>query len=338
MSRRATLRAIWRRRRGSSAASRREGRSRGRGRSPRRRRRGARSLRCFPIRASAICRRSSSRGFPKGATRSSSRAGDAGERLRTRERGTLDAAPGSAYLLLKESPVMSAPVRSPLPRTIITVPARVRHLLLGLALLALGVSPALAVHSLPPGFDDPAVFSGLNHPMAIRFASDGRIFVAEKRGVIKVFQGLTDTTPDIFADFQTNVHDFWDRGLLGMALDPNFPAQPYVYVLYTYDYDFNTPSIPPPRWGAACNGSPSGPGATIDGCVVSGRLSRLQISPSNTMVGPETVLIENQWCQQFPSHSLGALNFAPDGSLYVEAGDGASFETEDYGQLGGTIG
>jgi hypothetical protein len=71
---------------------------------------------------------------------------------------------------------------------------------------------------------------------------------AEKRGVIKVFDSLTDTSPDIFADLNVNVYNFWDRGLLGMALDPNFPAVPYVYVLYTYDHVLGS-SAPAPRWG-----------------------------------------------------------------------------------------
>ena len=69
---------------------------------------------------------------------------------------------------------------------------------------------------------------------------DGRIFVAEKRGVIKVFDSLTDTTPDVFADLNVNVYNFWDRGLLGMALAPNFPTNPYVYVLYTYDHELGS--------------------------------------------------------------------------------------------------
>jgi len=55
----------------------------------------------------------------------------------------------------------------------------------------------------------------------------GRIFVAEKRGVIKVFESLSDPTPEIFADLNVNVYNFWDRRLLGMALPPNFgPANP----------------------------------------------------------------------------------------------------------------
>ena len=50
---------------------------------------------------------------------------------------------------------------------------------------------------------------------------------------------------------------------------------------------------------------------------------------------PEQVLIED-WCQQFPSHSIGSLTFGPDGALYVSGGDGASFNVADYGQSGGT--
>ena len=53
----------------------------------------------------------------------------------------------------------------------------------------------IAAMAAPSGFDDRAVLSGLVHPTAIQFASDGRIFVAEKRGTIKVFDSLTDTTP-----------------------------------------------------------------------------------------------------------------------------------------------
>src|SRR5258706_242398 len=61
------------------------------------------------------------------------------------------------------------------------------------------------------GFEEQTIFSGLNNPTAVRFAKDGRVFVAEKRGVIKVFDNLTDTTPTTFADLRTNVYNFWAR-------------------------------------------------------------------------------------------------------------------------------
>ena len=198
-----------------------------------------------------------------------------------------------------------------------------------LATLGPGVVHA---QTLPPSFQESVVFSGLTNPMAIQFASDGRIFVAEKSGLIKVFDSLTDPTPDIFADLRTNVFNFWDRGILGLALHPNFPATPYVYVLYTYDAAIGGTA---PRWGipgATSDNCPTPPGPTANGCVVSGRLSRLQAS-GNVMVGTEQVLIEG-WCQQYPSHSLGSLAFGADGALYVSAGEGANFDYVDYGQSG----
>jgi uncharacterized repeat protein (TIGR01451 family) len=204
-------------------------------------------------------------------------------------------------------------------------------LVLGTTLLAGGAPPANAA-GLPAGFQETVAFSGLSNPTNVQFAADGRVFVAEKRGTVKVFDSLSDTTPDTFADLRTNVQDFWDRGLLGLALDPAFPTKPYVYVLYTYDHVLGD-TAPAPRWGDTC---PSPPGATGDGCIVSGRLSRLQAA-GNTMTGSEQVLIED-WCQQFPSHSIGSLAFGADGALYVSGGDGASFNFADYGQSGGTAG
>jgi PKD repeat protein/glucose/arabinose dehydrogenase len=55
------------------------------------------------------------------------------------------------------------------------------------------------------------------------------------------------------------------------------------------------------------------------------------------MTGSEQVLIED-WCQQYPSHSIGALAFGADGALYVSGGDGSSFNFVDYGQVGNPCG
>ncbi len=185
---------------------------------------------------------------------------------------------------------------------------------------------------MPAGFQDAVVFSGLTNPTAVRFAADGRVFVAEKSGIIKVYDNLNDATPTTFANLNVTTHNFWDRGLLGMALAPNFPADPWVYVLYTHDASIGGVA---PRWGVPgvlSDGCPTPPGPTTDGCVVSGRLSRLQ-ALGNQMTGTEQVLIED-WCQQYPSHSVGSLEFGSDGALYVSGGDGASFNFMDYGQAG----
>src|SRR2546425_12037770 len=198
-----------------------------------------------------------------------------------------------------------------------------------MAMATVGASTATA-STLPANFQDSIALSGLTYPMSVRFASDGRVFVAEKSGRILVYSSLSGPTSSVFADLTTNVHNFWDRGLMSIALAPNFPTDPYVYALYAYDATIGGVA---PLWLDSC---PANPGATTDGCVISGRLSRLQAS-GNVMTGTEQVLI-NDWCQQFPSHSLGDLRFGADGMLYVTAGEGANFNNADYGQFGGTVG
>jgi glucose/arabinose dehydrogenase len=180
--------------------------------------------------------------------------------------------------------------------------------------------------TLPAGFSESIIFSGLETPTAVRFASDGRVFIAEKSGLIKVFANLNATTPTIVADLSGEVMDYYDRGLLSIALDPNFPATPDLYALYTYDAPIGGIA---PVWQDHCD-DPFG--ATTEGCVVSGRLSRFRLNDAG-VAGPEQVLI-NAWCQQFPSHSVGDLAFGPDGALYVSAGEGANFTGVDAGQYG----
>jgi glucose/arabinose dehydrogenase len=185
--------------------------------------------------------------------------------------------------------------------------------------------------TLPSGFQENTVISGLTQPTAIRFAPDGRVFVAEKSGIIKTFDGLSDTTPTVFADLRREVYNGWDRGLLGMALDPNFLTYPWVYVSYTHDAEIGGTA---PKWGISpytFEGCPTPPGFNSDGCVVSGRLSRL-VSSGQTM-SRQDVMIED-WCQQYPSHSVGQVEFDAQKALWVSGGEGASFSFVDYGQEG----
>ncbi|WP_433268052.1 PQQ-dependent sugar dehydrogenase [Actinosynnema sp. CS-041913] len=207
-------------------------------------------------------------------------------------------------------------------------PTRLRSLALALALGAgtLVALPPAAVAAVPAGFTDSLAIGGLSAPTAAAFAPDGKVFVAEKSGLVKVYDSLADTTAAVFADLRPQTHDFWDRGLLGLAVDPQFPARPYVYVAYTHDA---VPGGTSPRWGDTC---PTPPGATDQGCVVTGRVSRLTMGAGGTSVG-ELPLITD-WCQQYPSHSIGTVTFGPDGALYVGGGDGASFNFADYGQVG----
>lgn len=198
-----------------------------------------------------------------------------------------------------------------------------RAMRLGFAITALGAGlPAAVGASLPPGFQEFLAFGGLSAPTAVRFAPDGRVFIAEKSGIIKVYDNLTDPTATVFADLRPSVMDYWDRGLLGLAIHPQFPAQPYVYALYALDAPVGGT---PPVYNDAC-ADPTG-----NGCVIGARLSRLTAS-GNVSIN-EQILIEG-WCQQFPSHSIGDLHFGLDGALYLSSGDGASFNYADRGQTG----
>ena len=192
--------------------------------------------------------------------------------------------------------------------------------------------PAVAQSTLPGGFVDDVVLSGLSSPTAVRFSPDGRVFVAEKSGIIKVFDNLSDASPTVFADLRTNVHNYWDRGLLGLALDPSFPARPYVYVLYTFDGPIGGTA---PTWGMAgvtSDGCPDPPGGTTEGCVVSGRVSRLEAA-GNVMTG-----VEEGARARLVSTVSGPLDrqphVRPRRALYASGGEGASFQFVDYGQIG----
>ncbi|MGC4032808.1 MAG: PQQ-dependent sugar dehydrogenase [Tepidisphaeraceae bacterium] len=179
-----------------------------------------------------------------------------------------------------------------------------------------------------PTFTEKTIFSGLIQPTSVQFSSDGRVFVAEKRGVIKVFNNLSDNTPTVFADLRTQVDNTWDRGLLAIALDPQFTTgRPYIYALYTADADIGGTA---PKYGTA--NTDSDPAAGDGTNLVSCRLVKLTAT-GNVMSGTEKVLV-NDWQNQFPSHSIGDLAFGPDGYLYASAGDGANFNAVDYGNYG----
>ncbi|HEX2765622.1 MAG TPA: PQQ-dependent sugar dehydrogenase, partial [Candidatus Limnocylindria bacterium] len=182
---------------------------------------------------------------------------------------------------------------------------------------------------IPDGFVEEVVFQGLTQPTVLAFAPDGRVFVGLKEGRVLVYDDLDDPTGSTYADLRTNTHDYWDRGLLGMALDPNFAANGRMYVAYTYNAP---PGETAPRWSdGTCRTPPNGPGGNLDGCVVTSRLSVLTNGTN------EQVLIHD-WCQQFPSHSASDIVFDNEGALIVGGGDGASFSNADYGQFGGSEG
>jgi len=211
---------------------------------------------------------------------------------------------------------------------------------------------------LPTGFQDREAIPGLSEPTAVAFAPDGTAFVALKTGEIKTFDYDAATREfepfsqhTIFADLTTQVDNYWDRGLTGITLDPQFgtAGHDYVYVNYTYNRDprDNPPVVP--KWDSG-EGTYDGclapaamadpPDPAVAGCVVDTRVSRLTATMGPTgwvMTGPELPLLE-AGCMQFPSHASGDVRFGPDGWLYASTGDGASFDTQDYGQAANPCG
>ncbi|MFI0350422.1 PQQ-dependent sugar dehydrogenase [Actinomadura sp. 9N407] len=226
-------------------------------------------------------------------------------------------------------------------------------------LAAVGFPGTARAATLPANFQERTLFPGLTMPTNVEFSPDGRVFVSEKSGIIKVFDSLTDTTATVFADLRQQTFNGWDRGMLGMALHPDFPADPRVYVMYTYNGEMGGAY---PRWPSADGSNeqcPDPPGANNAGCVVAGRISVLtpavqangalraaqaaataqSTTAQSTAVQSTTeqVLLED-YCQQFSSHSVGTIAFGNDGMLYAGGGDGASFQYADYGQKNNACG
>ena len=165
---------------------------------------------------------------------------------------------------------------------------------LGFLVAALVLAPASSAQTpppeltLPPGFQLDTVFSGLIEPVAVRFAPDGRVFVAEKSGLLYTYDSVLDPTPTLVVDLRVQVHNYWDRGMLGLAVSPGLPRRPV-------GLRRPTPTTPsrtgPVRAGArrtpalsTSDPCPTPPGPTSDGCVVYGRLSRITVNPV-TLVG-----------------------------------------------------
>jgi glucose/arabinose dehydrogenase len=212
-----------------------------------------------------------------------------------------------------------------------------------------GAAAARTALSLPDRFQDVTAIGGLSQPVAVAFAPDGTAFIGLQTGDIKSFDysAATDTfepyaSSTDFGDLSVEVNNYGDRGLTGIAVDPQFPARPFVYVNYTYNRDprDNPPVVP--KWGTPGQQfDECGPGEASltapvrTGCPVMMRVSRLTAQRTalgwQLVPGSELPLL-TAGCFQFDSHSSGDVVFGPDGRLYASAGDGASYRGTDYGQ------
>ena len=161
---------------------------------------------------------------------------------------------------------------------------------------AVPLPAASSALTLPPGFEQTTAISGLNEPTDVEVAPGGRVFVTEKSGYIRTYDSLSDPTAHTFADLRTKVHNFSSRGLLALAVDPDYPAEPYIYVHYVLDAPIGGT---PPLLGQR-EQRPMTRCFSEGDCLVSVRVSKLRVEGEDVS-GPEQVLV-NDWCQQFQFH------------------------------------
>jgi glucose/arabinose dehydrogenase/PKD repeat protein len=207
-----------------------------------------------------------------------------------------------------------------------------------LSVTFIAVMTGLSVVLAPPALAAPAgftienlPFSGLVLPTSVEFARTGQVFVAERRGTIKVFDNLDDTSSVDVADLRERTFNNGDRGLLGMALDPNYPSRPYLWALYSRNAEVDGPV---PKYNTGLSDTDDCVKGAANDCRISAELTRLTLDPAGGIwTGEEKVLLTG-WCQQYGSHSIGTVIFGNDGYLYASSGDGASYNVTDIGDQG----
>jgi glucose/arabinose dehydrogenase/fibronectin type 3 domain-containing protein len=163
--------------------------------------------------------------------------------------------------------------------------------------------------------------------VGMAFAPDGRMFVWQKNGVVKIIKnGQVLSTP--FIDLSSKVNTFDDRGFWGFAFDPNFSTNGYVYMTYTFESG-GDPNSSAPR---------------------TSRLVRVQADPANpdrALPGSEQVILGSVGtppCSAQPanadciaadggSHTIGSLRFSRDGTLFMGVGDGGEAGANDPNPL-----
>jgi glucose/arabinose dehydrogenase len=145
---------------------------------------------------------------------------------------------------------------------------------------------------LDAGFTDTTVVTGISNPTTMAFAPDGRLFVAQQTGQLRVVKnGALLATPFV----TLSVDSAGERGLLGITFDPSFASNHFVYAYYT------TPS-----------------GGTHN------RISRFTASGDVAVAGSEQVLVDLPALSSATNHNGGALHFGNDGKLYVSVGENAT--------------
>ena len=160
------------------------------------------------------------------------------------------------------------------------------------SLLAIAITTSASAATVPSGFTDAVVAAGLNNPTAMALAPDGRIFVCQQGGALRVIKnGALLPIPFL----TVTVDSSGERGLLGIAFDPNFVSNQLVYIYYTA----TTPAI-------------------------HNRISRFTANGDVALAGSETIIMDLPNLSTATNHNGGAMHFGPDGNLYVAVGENAN--------------
>jgi len=181
--------------------------------------------------------------------------------------------------------------------------------------LALSRAPA---QNLPPDFVAEPIGGSWNLPTCICFAGSDDLLVAEKAGVLwDVRRGFRHLKPVI--DLQQEILNNGDRGLLSVAVDPQWSTNGFIYLFYIVDPNQDGDDSEQETFGRLTRYTTA---IDVNGDLLADPASR-------------TVLIGANWREGTPalhfSHTAGDLRFAADGSLLVSTGDGAHFDVTDFG-------
>ena len=164
------------------------------------------------------------------------------------------------------------------------------------AVLVFSANSAQGAATLPPTFARSQVVGGLANPTAMEFAPDGRLFVAEQRGTLRVVKPGGNLAT--FLDISGRVGSAGERGLLGVAFDPSFSNNHYVYLYYTQRATGTTPAH--------------------------NRVIRVTARGDKAVTGSEKLILPLNNLSSATNHNGGAIHFGGDGKLYVAVGDNAN--------------
>jgi glucose/arabinose dehydrogenase len=154
------------------------------------------------------------------------------------------------------------------------------------------LTPTAPAATVPTGFLDSIYVDLPSDATAMQFAPDGRLFVCQQSGKLRVVQnGTLLTTPFL----SLPVDSSGERGLLGVAFDPAFATNHFVYVYYTA----TTPTI-------------------------HNRVSRFTANGNVAVAGSERVLLDLDPLSQATNHNGGAIHFSNGGKLFIATGDNAT--------------